>query len=156
MLYKHQTDSAIKNHQKICGGFNFIDSFDEKMLSEKNRLETFKYWPVPWIDVKELAKDGFYFTGTGDIVECRFCRLRIYSWEGNDIVKEEHYLHAPYCPLVRTPFETNNEEMKKKDYAKCFDEKHKLKRKTQEKEKSDLMDICKSLENLSIHEGNNC
>ena len=99
-------------------GFRWI-----KSLKMKNRLGSFKNWPIPYIDVRELAKDGFYYTGYSDIVECRFCRLRLYRFEADDDVKEEHHLHAPYCPFLRTPYETDNIELKIKDYEKLVKEK---------------------------------
>jgi Inhibitor of Apoptosis domain len=85
-----------------------------EMYKEKCRLESFVNWPKPFISVRELASNGFYYTGYGDVVECNFCRLRLHKWLADDDVEEQHVIHAPYCPLLVNPKETANEEFIRK------------------------------------------
>ncbi|XP_049539575.1 death-associated inhibitor of apoptosis 1-like [Anopheles darlingi] len=68
---------------------------------EQNRLQTFDQWPVTFIRKEELARYGFYYTGTDDTVKCHFCRVEIGMWEEHDNVIEEHLRWSPYCPLLR-------------------------------------------------------
>jgi hypothetical protein len=42
---------------------------------ERHRLETYGTWPMGTpVTAKELAKNGFYYTQTGDRVQCVFCK----------------------------------------------------------------------------------
>lgn len=84
-----------------------------KMRYEKYRIESFKSWPIPFIDVRELARNGLFFTGHQDVVECNFCQIRIHSWEADDNVAKEHEKWAPYCPFIRGLF-TDNVTLKSK------------------------------------------
>lgn len=70
------------------------------MNFEEYRLKSFKHWPIPYVDVRELARDGFYYTGESDRVICNFCKTGLYRWDPNDIVAEEHKKQASQCPWV--------------------------------------------------------
>ena len=85
---KIETDSAC------CNTHN-------KMNYEKFRVESFKNWPIPWLDVRLMAANGFYFLGFSDAVECAFCKIRINKWEAEDTPESEHYKWAPYCPFLK-------------------------------------------------------
>ncbi len=71
-----------------------------KMNFEKLRLETFAKWPMPFIDTRGLAKTGLYYLGQGDLVQCNFCRVKLYEWEGDDNPEEEHRRASPHCEMV--------------------------------------------------------
>jgi baculoviral IAP repeat-containing protein 7/8 len=77
------------------------------MRYEKFRVESFKNWPASYMDVRDLARNGFYYTGHEDVVECNFCRIRLGRWEAEDEAASQHEKWAPYCPLVRG-LETDN------------------------------------------------
>jgi baculoviral IAP repeat-containing protein 7/8 len=72
-----------------------------KMKYEKFRVESFKNWPDAYMDVRELARNGFYFTSVDDIVECYFCKIQLGRWEADDDIATQHQKWAPYCPFVR-------------------------------------------------------
>jgi len=72
-----------------------------QMKFEKYRLESFKNWPIPYIDVFELAKDGFYFLGLQDRVKCTFCQILLNNWEADDTARDEHKKWSPQCPIVQ-------------------------------------------------------
>ncbi len=36
-------------------------SLRDKMRYEKFRIESFRNWPIPYIDCRELAAQGFYY-----------------------------------------------------------------------------------------------
>ncbi|GFX19459.1 hypothetical protein TNCV_3051171 [Trichonephila clavipes] len=43
------------------------------MVDEKNRLVTYRNWPLLMLNPKQLAKCGFYYTGVLDVVTCYCC-----------------------------------------------------------------------------------
>ncbi|XP_060589383.1 baculoviral IAP repeat-containing protein 3-like isoform X2 [Ruditapes philippinarum] len=68
---------------------------------ERNRLETFNTWPSnACVPAAELAKSGFYYTGSGDRVQCIFCKGVLRNWEEGDRPHIEHRKHFPRCPIV--------------------------------------------------------
>lgn len=68
---------------------------------ERNRLESFLNWPDnACVAAAELAKCGFYYTGSGDRVQCIFCKGVLRNWEEGDRPHIEHRKHFPRCPLV--------------------------------------------------------
>jgi baculoviral IAP repeat-containing protein 7/8 len=78
-----------------------VTSFVQKMNYEKFRIESFRNWPLPYINVKELASNGFYYKGYDDEVECNFCHITLRSWEAEDTGEIQHKRWAPYCPFVK-------------------------------------------------------
>ncbi|XP_067674319.1 E3 ubiquitin-protein ligase XIAP-like isoform X2 [Haliotis asinina] len=72
------------------------------MKQEANRFSSFDTnWPrqnTP--DPRDLARAGFYFTGTVDRVQCVFCRGILRNWDEDDVPMEEHRRHFPMCPFV--------------------------------------------------------
>lgn len=82
------------------------------------RVESFRYWVVPWIDVRELAYNGFYYAPwvSDDAVTCYFCDLTLHRWEANDIIHNDHLSWAPHCimnrgqrPITPTTYDWNLE-----------------------------------------------
>lgn len=71
-----------------------------KMNYEVKRLETFYNWPLQFISVLELAKNGFYFTGKGDLVKCNYCHVTMGHWTGSDNIESEHKRHSPRCSFI--------------------------------------------------------
>lgn len=68
---------------------------------ERNRLQTFQNWPSnACVPAAELAKCGFCYTGSGDRVQCIFCKGVLRNWEEGDRPHIEHRKHFPRCPLV--------------------------------------------------------
>ena len=73
----------------------------DSLRYEKERLETFIEWPVPWLKSEELAADGFYYLRTHDHCACVFCRGIVGAWEVGDTPRGEHKRHFPHCPFIR-------------------------------------------------------
>lgn len=68
---------------------------------ERHRLETYRTWPMGTpVTAKELAKNGFYYTGTGDRVQCVFCKGVLKDWEVGDKPHIEHKNRFPKCPFI--------------------------------------------------------
>lgn len=104
-----------KHGSDICGNYNEIeidkncenciitaiaDLTKLKMNFEKYRIESFYNWPVPYIDVKNLAKSGFYYTNKEDRVKCNFCDLEVYQWSAYDDPILEHLKWSPFCSFL--------------------------------------------------------
>ena len=79
----------------ISSGF-----FGTLMKFEKNRLRTFKNWPLDYMTPGELAKAGFYYLLTSDLVRCFECKITLFKWELGDRAILEHYKNNPKCPLI--------------------------------------------------------
>ncbi|KAF4525085.1 hypothetical protein B566_EDAN015964, partial [Ephemera danica] len=68
---------------------------------EANRLFSLltTNWTAP-IDVYDLAKSGFYWTGTSDNCRCVFCRLEVRGWETGDTADGEHRRWNSSCVFL--------------------------------------------------------
>lgn len=79
--------------------FRHICFIDQKLMNyEKYRLKSLREWPKPYIDVKVLAANGFYFKEKPDSVQCNFCNVIIYKWESGDSATHQY---SANCPLAR-------------------------------------------------------
>lgn len=75
----------------------------ELMKNETNRLKTFQMnppWPKDYVDIKKLAKAGFFYTFNGDKVHCAFCRGQVCRWDRDDDPMSEHAKHFTTCPFI--------------------------------------------------------
>lgn len=78
-----------------------MDVSFELMKSERERLKTFVYvWPLYSPSPRELARDGLFYLGDADKVQCAFCRAVLFSWNVDDIPSNEHCKLSPFCPFV--------------------------------------------------------
>lgn len=67
-----------------------------------NRLTSFSQWPKGGIICpKSLARAGFYYTGSGDIVCCPFCHVRIGNFELFDEAFAEHKKFSRSCGYLQ-------------------------------------------------------
>lgn len=74
--------------------------YETRLLSEAARLKTFekkKKWPHKYIETRTLAKNGFFYVGPFDQVQCVFCKTLLKKWEPKDTVEGEHKRFAPFC-----------------------------------------------------------
>jgi len=66
-----------------------------------NRVRTYTYWPATSsVNVFELARAGFVFTGMDDIVKCYKCQGTLKKWKPGDDPLEGHKEFYPDCPHV--------------------------------------------------------
>lgn len=71
-----------------------------ELKKESERLKTFRSWSCKYLDAKDLARIGFYYTGTNDIVVCAFCNVDIGEWgEGDDPISD-HKLWSKNCKFI--------------------------------------------------------
>lgn len=68
---------------------------------EKERLDSFVDWPVDFVSEIVLAKTGFFYLGSGDRVQCQFCKVILYDWSKGDNEVCEHIKWSPHCALLR-------------------------------------------------------
>ena len=73
----------------------------DSLRYEKERLDTFIEWPVPWMSPRDLAADGYYYIRKEDHCACVFCRGIVGAWERGDTPRREHQRHFPHCPFIR-------------------------------------------------------
>lgn len=73
------------------------------MRKETNRLKTFQMnpsWPNNQVDIKKLAKAGFFYAFKDDNVHCAFCRGQVCRWDRDDDPMAEHARHFTTCPFI--------------------------------------------------------
>ncbi|GAB1602335.1 hypothetical protein Ahia01_000512600 [Argonauta hians] len=95
---EQETDTVMPiNSEKV------INSNKNKMLDMQKRLDTFKNWnkSVP-VTPTDLAKNGFYYLGYGDVVKCAYCSVQLCNWKENDDVHKEHTRFSPKCPNLES------------------------------------------------------
>ena len=54
------------------------------------------------VSTSELWKNGFFYVGSShfpDAVQCFYCHGRLYDWQLDNNVAEEHSKAFPYCPV---------------------------------------------------------
>nr|CAB3225567.1 ZF(RING)-22 zinc finger protein [Phallusia mammillata] len=71
-----------------------------------HRRETFEYWPASnaRIDFDALSRNGFYFSGVGDMVECYACGTMLGNWAPNQDPNARHRNARRACShLARMP-----------------------------------------------------
>lgn len=74
----------------------------DMLRSERVRLGTFHDWPATAnAGPERLAREGFFYRGSADRVQCVFCRGSLSSWQPRDEPRLEHWKHFPDCPFVR-------------------------------------------------------
>jgi len=75
---------------------------DSLMVSEEERRRTFAaHWPIESIvSSHACAKEGFYFTGRSDRVQCTFCGGLVHNWERGDAPKNLHKQYFGFCKMV--------------------------------------------------------
>lgn len=82
-----------------------IENMYRRMQKEENRLRSFSTRGHPWpntnVDVRELARAGFFYLLAGDRTVCAFCRAGLSDWQSDDVPFAQHELYYPDCPFVR-------------------------------------------------------
>lgn len=73
----------------------------EQLQCEESRLHTFDNWPVDArVDWRALAREGFFYTGQGDRVQCAFCHGYLKNWKAADVIRTKHQKYSPNCPFL--------------------------------------------------------
>ncbi|KAL7733451.1 hypothetical protein ACLKA6_004931 [Drosophila palustris] len=98
-LQVDQVDNSTNTTQifKAC----FVNRMNDKYHREDERLRTFDSWKLVFLDKKDLALTGMFFTNQEDKVKCYFCEVEIGRWERDDHPVNEHLRWSPNCPLLR-------------------------------------------------------
>lgn len=75
---------------------------NENMKYCENRLGTFVNWPEDYhVKAYDLARAGFYYTGTTDMVKCHCCNITISNWKKNDDPISEHLRWNSQCDFMK-------------------------------------------------------
>lgn len=102
-------DTAIEtfNRHSLHESTTVLHQPGMNLNREEDRLQTFISWPVVNVSPAELARWGFFYAGSGDVVRCYFCKIELGNWEETDVVSQEHLRWSRFCPLMRK-LPTNN------------------------------------------------
>lgn len=74
---------------------------EPRMRREGDRIQTFQNWPADAaVTSADLAKEGFFFLGPGDKVQCFCCGGILRCWVHGDNPSVEHKRHFPTCSFV--------------------------------------------------------
>ena len=66
-----------------------------------NRLRSFQEYPKnAFMDPRNLAYYGFWYSGTKDLVFCHDCHAKIADWEPSDCAFSEHKRISPNCRFI--------------------------------------------------------
>lgn len=101
LLPLDQVDNNTRSSEILKSCFNRINKMNDKYHREIERLRTYDNWPLEWLDKRELAMTGMFFTNQDDKVKCYFCEVEIGRWERDDQPVSEHLKWSPNCPLLR-------------------------------------------------------
>jgi baculoviral IAP repeat-containing protein 2/3 len=87
---------------------------------ENYRLKTFegRWSENSFMSPIDLAKAGFYYYGSGDNVQCAFCRGRLLNWKPTDTAMSEHQRHYPNCPFLQPGSNVGNVTAENEEYNK--------------------------------------
>jgi hypothetical protein len=86
---------------------NFGDSFTFNPTHPSKmyyvvREQTFEHWPHQMKQKsRDLAQNGFFYTGRGDRVTCFYCYVTLKQWDVSDRIEIEHSKWGPNCLFVK-------------------------------------------------------
>ena len=113
----------------------FLNKDKVLLHEEKERVKTFQLWPpCVKVNIAEMAKTGFHFTGEEDTVKCFECEIEINKWNDSVAPSVIHKGKSPACPMV-TGKSANNVPLCPPEGAEKVGGKKK--RKTKKKVKDD-------------------
>lgn len=94
----HTTNNATKT-EKLDNGIPPANLKDMSLIG--NRVRTYMYWPsTSSVNVFELARAGFVFTGIDDVVKCFQCKGTLKMWKPGDNPLDSHREFYPDCPHI--------------------------------------------------------
>ena len=85
-----------KKEKKMKKRYKYHDN--PLMILYEERLESFKYWFPEWLEIEDMAKAGFYYTGfSTDSTKCFECGLDVGGWNPYGCVGPyKIYKHIPH------------------------------------------------------------
>ncbi|CAF1026043.1 unnamed protein product [Didymodactylos carnosus] len=97
ILNSNATSSAPKAHGNVSRMYYYSE-----YAEVSKRQKSFKKWPnEPILDVEQIAKAGFYFTGTGKTIQCFCCGGFLLDFESTDDPIAKHIENFPYCEYMK-------------------------------------------------------
>lgn len=99
-------ETALESSQ-LHASTTIAEEPETRLNREDERLRTFDFWPLAYIQPSDLARWGFYYNNVGDIVRCYFCKIELGEWKESDVVPQEHLKWSRHCPLMRKLPTTN-------------------------------------------------
>lgn len=82
---------------------------NQRQNTYEERYLTFINWPATAKrqDVNAFARAGFYYTGSGDNVECFCCGLKLGDWHESDSIIEHHKNYGADCEFLLISTDTS-------------------------------------------------
>lgn len=101
-MYNHNMIEGKHNMDTTgCTLFGYKFSVPIFTLYE-DRIGSFLLWPKQMSpDKHSLAAAGFFYVGTGDIVKCFSCGIRLSEWSATDSAFTEHNASSPDCVYLK-------------------------------------------------------
>ncbi|MGB1271442.1 MAG: baculoviral IAP repeat-containing protein [Endozoicomonas sp.] len=95
-IQKAQPDQTAQPDQKAPPK-NQYENYDNRLRSFNNKkaIENF-----PFQDKHDLARNGFYYTGLSDLVECFSCKIQLRQWQEGEQPLAEHKKWSPECAFI--------------------------------------------------------
>lgn len=85
----------------------------------ESRLNTFRgNWPAVLQHLSfDMCLAGLYYTGTGDVVACYVCNVRISEWWPQQVPWIRHHHQNPSCPYIAINYNFDNNSTPVEDKA---------------------------------------
>jgi hypothetical protein len=102
-LYTGSADSRYSSSQSKGESGIQLNAVAAKWPEYANRIErldTYKNWPKPKIDVNALAEAGMFYKGDEDRTECYYCGIPLKLWEPHDEPWIEHARFSQDCQFL--------------------------------------------------------
>ncbi|CAF1531506.1 unnamed protein product [Didymodactylos carnosus] len=97
ILNSNAASSASKAHRNVSRMY-CCSEYAEVLKRQKS----FQKWPnEPISDVEQVAKAGFYFTGTDKTIQCFCCGGFLLDFESTDNPIARHIENFPYCEYMK-------------------------------------------------------
>ncbi|KAK2582335.1 hypothetical protein KPH14_004672 [Odynerus spinipes] len=88
----------VPSQLSVETGVDEVDNPDYQL--ESARLQSFRNWPVTFVEPTILATAGFYYTGEADKVRCFECQEEICQWEP-DVPAIDRIRHSQRCHFIK-------------------------------------------------------
>lgn len=100
----HEQQMNINNIINNNNNHDEVDNRGNALIDyhyESARRESYRNWPLTYMDPCKLSAAGFYYTGNDDRVKCFECGVEIYQWVEGDNPMSDHQRWRPNCRFIR-------------------------------------------------------
>ncbi|XP_044016513.1 death-associated inhibitor of apoptosis 1-like [Aphidius gifuensis] len=103
---QHQQQQTINNinNNNNHNHHDEVDNRGDALIDyhfESARRESYRNWPLAYMDPCKLSAAGFYYTGINDRVKCFECGIEICQWVEGDNPMSDHQRWRANCRFIR-------------------------------------------------------